>query len=56
MVGDRSDNIPGVYRIGKVKAEKILKNGELQDKLKEETFRSQYEDCLLYTSDAADES
>ena len=56
MVGDRSDNIPGVYRIGKVKAEKILKNGELQDKLKEETFRSQYEEAysLIKLDDMSD--
>jgi len=43
MVGDRSDNIPGVRRVGKVTAEKILKNGLLQEKMSDPSFRSSYE-------------
>ena len=43
MVGDRSDNIKGVPKIGKVRAEKILKNGELSERLEEETFKQAYE-------------
>ena len=44
MVGDRSDNIPGVKGIGKVTAEKILKkHGALQDRLLDPTFKESYE-------------
>lgn len=43
MVGDRSDNIPGVKRIGKITAEKILKDGMLQEKLKDGSFKEQYD-------------
>ena len=39
MVGDRSDNIKGVKGIGKVKAEKILKEGILSEKLKDLNFK-----------------
>lgn len=42
MVGDRSDNIPGVPRIGKVKAEKILKSGALGEKLLDQSFKENY--------------
>ena len=42
MVGDRSDNIGGVPKIGKVRAENILKNGELSDRLKDEDFKVAY--------------
>ena len=42
MVGDRSDNIPGVSRVGKVTAEKILKNGQLNLKLQNPDFSSSY--------------
>ena len=42
MVGDSSDNIKGVKRVGKVTATKILKNGMLSERLKDESFRSQY--------------
>jgi len=43
MVGDPSDNIPGVRRVGKKTADKILKNGQLEERLEDESFRSQYE-------------
>lgn len=43
MVGDRSDNIPGVKRIGKVTAGKILKAGALSERLKDPNFKSQYD-------------
>ena len=42
MVGDKSDNIPGVPRIGKVTAEKILKNGSLQERLLDQKFKDNY--------------
>ena len=42
MVGDKSDNIPGVSRIGKVTAEKILKNGTLNERLQDNKFRENY--------------
>lgn len=43
MVGDPSDNIPGVSRVGKKTADKILKNGMLSEKLQEDSFRKQYD-------------
>jgi len=43
MVGDPSDNIPGVKRVGKKTADKILKNGELSKRLEDDNFRKQYE-------------
>jgi DNA polymerase-1 len=43
MVGDKSDNIPGVPRVGKVTAEKIIKNGLLQEKLTDQKFRHNYQ-------------
>ena len=43
MVGDRSDNIPGVKRIGKVTATKILKEGALSERLKDQSFKQQYD-------------
>jgi len=44
MVGDKSDNIPGVRGIGKKTAIKILtKEGELDKRLEDETFKSNYE-------------
>jgi DNA polymerase I len=42
MVGDRSDNIKGVPKIGKVRAERILKNGELNERLEDDNFNSAY--------------
>ena len=42
MVGDRADNIPGVPRIGKVTAEKILKNGSLSERLLDQKFKDNY--------------
>tara|TARA_B100000579_G_C22772090_1_gene824525 strand:+ start:161 stop:988 length:828 start_codon:yes stop_codon:yes gene_type:complete len=43
MVGDSSDNIKGVRGIGKVRAEKILKNGSLQSMIDNDSnFRGQY--------------
>ena len=43
MVGDRSDNIPGVRGIGKVKAESILrKDGELEQRLLDPSFKKSY--------------
>ena len=44
MVGDKSDNIPGVRGIGKKTAIKILeKEGELSKRLEDKTFKSSYE-------------
>jgi DNA polymerase I len=43
MVGDKSDNIPGVPRVGKVTAEKILKTGTLNERLQDKKFRDNYE-------------
>lgn len=43
MVGDKSDNIPGVPRVGKVTAEKILKNGTLNERLQDNKFRDNYQ-------------
>jgi len=43
MVGDKSDNIPGVPKVGKITAEKIIKNGLLQEKLADQKFRHNYE-------------
>ena len=42
MVGDTSDNIKGVKGIGKVRAEKILKSGSLNDNLNDKDFKSQF--------------
>jgi len=57
MVGDRSDNISGVPRIGKVNATKILKNGTLDERLKDDTFKKTFELCyyLIKLSDLADD-
>lgn len=44
MVGDKSDNIPGVRGIGKKTATKILeKEGELSKRLEDRTFKDSYE-------------
>lgn len=44
MVGDKSDNIPGVKGIGKVGATKILlEAGKLKEKLKDPLFKTAYE-------------
>ena len=44
MVGDRTDNIPGVPRIGKKTAEKILaKDGELELRLRDPMFKKAYD-------------
>ncbi len=43
MVGDSADNIKGVKGIGKVRAEKILKTGSLQESLDTPSFKSQYD-------------
>lgn len=43
MVGDSADNIKGVKGIGKVRAEKILKNGSLKDSLSDSNFKSQFD-------------
>lgn len=44
MVGDKSDNIPGVRGIGKVKAESILrKEGELDKRLQDPSFKKSYD-------------
>jgi len=44
MVGDRADNIPGVSRIGKKTASKILNQpSELESRLLDESFRKAYE-------------
>jgi DNA polymerase-1 len=43
MVGDPSDNIPGVRRVGKKTADKILKNGMLQERLSDGLFKEQYD-------------
>jgi len=44
MVGDRADNIPGVPRVGKKTAEKILsKEGELDSRLSDPTFKKAYD-------------
>jgi len=42
MVGDSSDNIPGVKRVGVKTAEKILKQGSLKERLLEPSFSEQY--------------
>jgi DNA polymerase-1 len=43
MVGDKSDNIPGVKGIGKKTASKILaKDGELENRLKDSRFSNEY--------------
>jgi DNA polymerase-1 len=43
MVGDKSDNIPGVKGIGKKTASKILsKDGELENRLKDSRFYNEY--------------
>ena len=42
MVGDSSDNIKGVKGIGKVRAEKILKSGSLDQNLLDKDFNSQF--------------
>ncbi len=44
MVGDRSDNIPGVKGVGKVTAEKILKKiGGLEERMLDPVFKDSYE-------------
>jgi DNA polymerase-1 len=44
MVGDRTDNIPGVPRIGKKTAEKILRSeGGLKKRLEQPDFKEAYE-------------
>tara|TARA_B100000131_G_scaffold323253_1_gene380986 strand:+ start:5246 stop:6112 length:867 start_codon:yes stop_codon:yes gene_type:complete len=43
MVGDRSDNIPGVKGIGKVTAEKILKEaGALEGRMENDSFKKSF--------------
>lgn len=45
MVGDRTDNIPGVHRVGDKTAKKILsKNGALEDRMADLNFKKQYLD------------
>ena len=44
MVGDKADNIPGVRRVGKKTAEKILSTeGELGSRLEDPIFKSAYD-------------
>jgi DNA polymerase I len=43
MVGDKADNIAGVRGIGKKTATKILSEGTLNDRLKDDKFRRAYE-------------
>ena len=44
MLGDKTDNIPGVKGVGKVGAEKLLKDARsFEQKMKDDSFRQQFE-------------
>lgn len=48
LVGDKSDNVPGVVGIGEVKAKKIISKYFITGKLElDESQAAQYERCLL---------